>query len=254
MLKYERLRKIEEYVNQNRFVAIDELSNQFNVSQATIRRDLQILNRNNQVTLTYGGAVSKLKYLVHEPSYNIKSAENVDEKKRIAAEACKIIKPGNRIIIDSGTTNRQIIKYIKNLNDINIVTNDVIIAAELSNLSSVEVTVVGGSLRHGFFSLIGCYAETMIKDFHTDIAFIGMDSIDLNDGCMLTNINEVGFKRNIIKAANYVVVLCDHTKYESKSFIKVCPIDAINLFITGKELHTRIYKAFIKSGRKMILV
>lgn len=251
MLKYERLERIEEYVNQNKYATITDLAEFFGISSATIRRDLELLGSQQRVTLTRGGVVSNRKNVTEEQSYTEKLGANQQEKNRIAQAAAQLIQEGNTILVDSGTTNRAMIPYLLEISHLGVVTNDVVMAAELTGHPGAEVTLLGGTLRKGYFTLTGHYAESMVSQMRADIAFLGMDSVSLRSGCMIANMNEVGLKRAIAAAARQVVVVCDHTKLETESFITVFPLDQVDLFITGRELNPRIAAAMQEMGLKL---
>lgn len=254
MLKYERLEKIEEYVNRNKYVTIHELAEVFGMSRATIRRDLEQLGESHRVQLTRGGVISNKKTVAEEPSYTEKVAANRDEKVRIAHAARKLIGSGVTVFMDSGTTTREVGALLGDASNIKLVTNDLMIASELTGVEGVEVTVVGGALRRGYFTLTGHYAEQMIGEIRADLTLVGMDSVALESGCMISNMDEVGLKRAMIRSARRAVVLCDHTKFEALSFVEVCRADQVDLIITGRELSPHIRAAFTEKGIKIQLV
>ena len=254
MLKFERLERMEAYINQNKYVTIGELAEQFSISSATIRRDLEQLSSQNRVTLTRGGVVSNQTCVVEERPYSEKLGDHQEEKRRIAQAAASMVAPGSTIMVDSGTTNRAMIPFLQEIGPVNIVTNDVVIAGELTSCRDAEVTVLGGTLRKGYFTLVGHYAEDMVAQMRADIAFIGMDAVSLKGGCMIANMNEVGLKRAMIQAARQVVIVCDHSKFETESFLTVCPLEQADLFIVGQDLSGNLAKAFQEAGCRFQLV
>ena len=177
----------------------------------------------------------------------------MEEKGRIAKEACRFITPGSTVLIDSGTTTLSMVPYLKEIPDLNLVTNDVCMAAELSNVSSSHVTVLGGSLRHGYYSVIGYYAENMVSGMRVDMCIIGIDAVSLRNGLIISNLNEVGLKRSLIEASNKVIVVCDHTKFTTESFVSVCGLDKVDVFITGDEIDPDVLRALEKMGKNVRL-
>ena len=254
MLKYERLEKIEEYVNRNKYATIHELAAAFDISRATIRRDLELLNKKHRVQLTRGGVVSLNKGVSEERPYNEKVEANREEKMRIAQAARELISDGATLLIDSGTTTREVAPLLADAAGIKLVTNDVMIAAELTNARGVEVSVLGGTLRRGYFTLTGHVTENAIAQLRADLTLVGMDSVSLESGCMISNMDEVGLKQAMIHSGRRAVVLCDHTKFESEAFASVCELSQIDLIITGKELPPRVRAAFADRGVKLQLV
>lgn len=237
MLRSERLAKEEQFIRRNEFASITDLCGSFNVSKATMRRDISILcQMHPDIILTRGGAMCLPNTVTQEATYTQKLVQHKDEKRRIAEAASGLIAPGSTIILDSGTTNREIVPFLLQMENVHIVTNDIIIASDLACSNGLDITVTGGSLRKGFFTLCGYQAETFITELCVDIAFLNVDAVDISRGCMITNMGEVNFKRNIIKAAKKVVVLCDHSKFTTVSFVAICDFVPISTIITDSGL------------------
>jgi len=253
MIKEERLARIVEYIEKNHYVDIHQLVAEFSVSKATVRRDLEVLAANGVIQLTHGGA-KYIRETVRELPYDEKRKSNSDEKSRIGKAACDLIQEGDTVIMDTGTTTREMVKYLLNRQHIHVITNDVMIAAELAANTAIDLTLTGGNIRKGYYTLCGYYAENFIKQLHADILFLSLDSIDSEFGCAIVNMDEVAVKQRMMKAAERVVSLCDHTKYESKALLKVCELSEIDLFVTGQELPEEIYHNFTEKGYNLQLV
>lgn len=253
MIKEERLARIVEYIEKNHYVDIHQLVAEFSVSKATVRRDLEVLAANGVIQLTHGGA-KYIRETVRELPYDEKRKSNSDEKSRIGKAACDLIQEGDTVIMDTGTTTREMVKYLLNRQHIHVITNDVMIAAELAANTAIDLTLTGGNIRKGYYTLCGYYAENFIKQLHADILFLSLDSIDSEFGCAIVNMDEVAVKQRMMKAAERVISLCDHTKYESKALLKVCELSEIDLFVTGQELPEEIYHNFTEKGYNLQLV
>ncbi|MBQ8669976.1 MAG: DeoR/GlpR transcriptional regulator [Oscillospiraceae bacterium] len=253
MLKSERLERIEEYINHNRYVTIPQLAEEFGISASTIRRDLEALGEAGRVELTRGGVMSLHRKVSEEASYHEKTLANREEKARIAAAAARMIKPGCTLFVDSGTTTRELVPFLKEGQGLKLVTNDLLIASELSSAQGVEVILPGGLLRRGYYTLTGSQAEEMVSSMRADLTFMGFDAVRPR-GFMISNQEEVGLKRAMARCGSRLVVLCDHTKFESDSFITVCPLADASLIITGKELEEGIRKRLEAAGAVLELV
>ena len=253
MLRHERLERIEEYINHNRYVTIPQLVEAFDISSSTIRRDLEALGEAGRVELTRGGVMSLHRNVSEEASYNEKVEANREEKARIAAAAARMIKPGGTLFVDSGTTTRELVPYLREAQGLKVVTNDLHIASELSSAMGVEVIMPGGLLRKGYFTLTGSQAEEMVSSMRADLTFMGFDAARPR-GFMISNQEEVGLKRAMARCGSRLVVLCDHTKFEADSFITVCPLSAASLIITGKELDENIRRQLESAGAVLELV
>lgn len=254
MIRDERLARITEYVRQHQYVSIPELVSLLGVSKATVRRDLQILNAAGLVSITRGGVSSVSLQQSAEPLYFQKKQLESEEKASIGRAAAEMIPANSIVIIDAGTTTRAMIPYLRNLQEVKLVTNDVQIAADCSNYRGVDVTVTGGQLRQNFFTLLGYAAEESIRNLQADIAFIGFDGIDAEKGCYIANADEVALKRAVLQSSRKVVAVCDHRKFYTNSFLHVCDLEQIDTIITGNKLDRELCELIKNNGVELILV
>ena len=254
MLKDERLERIEEFINLNRYASMSELTEMFSISKATIRRDLELLEKMNRVALTRGGAASINRGTMYELPYVEKRNANREEKTRIARAACGRIRSGETVMLDSGTTTYEMADFIDDAKGVCVATNDLMIAMALTKRPGVELFIIGGGVRKGFYTATGYFAAANVCNYNFDRAFVSVDAINLAHGCMITNAEEVDVKRSIIKSAREVIVVCDHTKFEATAFVGICPVEQINGIITGCELDEGIRDKFLERGCSLELV
>ena len=253
MYQEERLQKIAEMVKEKKHCSINEISSRFDISKATVRRDLKILDARKTIRMSRGGAVDTAFGTAKEPAYIIKKDTNHEEKIRIANKACSYIKSGETIILDSGTTAFEIAGILESMEDITVATTDILVAASLVNAKGIDLTVIGGSIRKNYYSTIGFLAQFALEHINADKAFIGVDALDLRKGCMITNMEEVIVKKLIMKSAKERIVICDHSKFEGVAFVNLCMINDVDMIITGKEIDKAIYSSFIDAGVNIIL-
>lgn len=254
MLPEQRLAYITQAVKQHKYCSIQELASRTGVSHATIRRDLQTLAAGDQVRLTRGGAMYVLTNTAQEPAYNIKSTLQADEKIRIGHAACGLIHSGETILIDTGTTTYQMIPSLKEMQHVTVVTNDVLIAAELAPCAGLDLCMLGGQVRPGHYTTIGFWTNQALENLHVDRGFLSCDSVDIKGGCSITNAEEIQIKQQMINASNECNLLVDHTKFNSIAFMRLCPLKKIHSIITGKELDASIVREYEALGIQMILV
>jgi len=254
MLQEERLEKIEEMVKQKKFCSVNELCVSFNISKATARRDLKILNDRNKLRLTRGGATDVATGTTHEPPYIVKKNINHEEKVRIADKACSYIKCGETVIIDSGTTALEMAGFLKSMKGITVATNDLLVACQLAEAKDIDLTVIGGGIRKDYYTTLGYLAQLAMEHINADKAFIGVDAINVNKGCMITNMQEVMLKKLFMKSAKEKIVICDHSKFENVAFMNLCSIHDVDMIITGKEIDKEIYSSFVEAGVNIVLV
>jgi DeoR family transcriptional regulator of aga operon len=217
-------------------VAIVDLCTTLGASIATIRRDLEDLESRSLLRRTRGGAVP-IGPLFYEPFRNDTSFQDrvssfAEEKRRIAAAAAKLVSAGQTIALSGGTTTTEVVRSLKVLSDISIITNTVNVAMELSNRKDIEVIVTGGQLRGNWFTLVGPVATTAAETLFSDIMFIGVDGIDAKKGLTCTNPLEAEVLRKLVHNAKTKVVVADHSKLGSVSKFLLCPISGIDRLIT----------------------
>jgi DeoR/GlpR family transcriptional regulator of sugar metabolism len=238
--KTENLIARQEYIIQRLqetgSVAIDELCTTLGASIATIRRDLEDLESRSLLKRTRGGAV-RIGPLFYEPFRNDSSFQDrvssfAEEKRRIGLAASKLVSKGQMVALTGGTTTTEVVRSLKVLTDISIITNTVNVAMELSNRKDIEVIVTGGHLRGNWFTLVGAIANTAAETLFSDIMFIGVDGIHAKQGLTCTNSSEAEVLRKLVQHAKMKVVVADHSKLGSISKYLLCPTKGIDKLIT----------------------
>jgi DeoR/GlpR family transcriptional regulator of sugar metabolism len=254
MLREERQDSIVEMVNREKYVKLADLVSRFDVSKATIRRDLKDLSDLDRIRLTRGGAADRTSGTTQEPPYLIKSRTNHEEKIRIGQKAASLINRGETVILDSETTSEQIAEALLQAQDITVVTNDIAVAYHLAMAKNLSLTVVGGSLRHGYYSTQGYLVVNALENINADKAFIGVDALDIKKGCMITNDAEIIVKKLMMKAAKNTIIACDHSKFENVAFMHLCSLAQISMIITGSELDPAVCQSYTDAGVNIVLV
>ncbi|MFD6439560.1 DeoR/GlpR family DNA-binding transcription regulator [Peribacillus sp. NPDC060186] len=247
MLAAERKIKIIEYVRKHNVASVAQLSQDFGVHEATIRRDLSEIEKEGRLRRTHGGVVL-VEGVSSEPSFTVRASERVEEKIRIAERAAEMIEEGDNIILDSGTTTLQIAKALVNKSNLTIVTNDINIAAELRDCKDIKVIVTGGILYPESYMLNGLFTDNALKTLHVSKAFIAIPAFHPKRGLTHFDDRLVSSKRSMIEAATETIVVTDHTKLGGVSLHMVAPIDQIKTLITGKEASETQIRQFVESG------
>ncbi|MBQ8817343.1 MAG: DeoR/GlpR transcriptional regulator [Clostridia bacterium] len=234
MLAIERRREILARLAANGKVIVTELARDFGVTEETIRRDLEKLDNEGLASKTYGGAVSK-----HSPTldlpYNVRESVNVEAKQRIADKICSLISDGERIMLDSSSTALYVVKKIKEIKNLTIITNSVKILLELADKQDWTVLSTGGILKKGALSLTGSSAEKMISSYHVDTAICSCKGIDMSLGITDSNESDCLIKQAMINAAERKILALDSEKFDKKSFVKVCSTDDLDVIVTDTE-------------------
>jgi DeoR/GlpR family transcriptional regulator of sugar metabolism len=233
-------------------LTIDELCSKLGASIATIRRDLEDLENRSLLKRTRGGAIpiGPLFYepFRNDPSFQDKVSSFAEEKRRIARAAAQFVSEGQTVALSGGTTTTEVVRSLKMLSNITIVTNAVNVAMELSNRKDIDVIVTGGHLRGNWFTLIGPLANQASEMIFADIMFLGVDGIDAEHGLTCTNASEAEFLRRVANHSKQRVVVCDHSKLGAISKWRLCPTQEIQSLITDSGASDEAVAPFEKLG------
>ena len=173
------------------------------------------------------------------------------EKVRIAAAAAHMIRQGQVIILDSGTTTTAIARACRHFKSLTIITNATNIAAELTD-TPVEVILTGGVLRQNSYSLVGPLAEESLRKLSADLLFLGVDGFDVHYGLTTPNLLEARVNRAMAESARWTVVVCDSSKFGKRSLSLILPTSAVHETITDKNILKTDLKALRKANIKEI--
>ncbi|GGJ91348.1 DeoR family regulatory proteins [Lentibacillus kapialis] len=219
-------------------VEINEMSDELKVSAMTIRRDLVQLEEDGKLIRTHGGAVLP-KPLITETPFSTKQSRQTEQKKLIAKKTLPLIKAGHTIILDSGTTTLELARLLVTRDDITVITNDIKIAAELSD-SQLKVFVTGGELQNNIGALYGPQTHQFLKNIHVDMFFLGAHALDLKAGITSPTFEKSLMKQLMIEAAEATWLVADSSKFEQKAFSKVCDFDHLSGFITDENVSDEV--------------
>jgi DeoR family transcriptional regulator, aga operon transcriptional repressor len=253
MLIDERRQHILELIQNQGRALVSDLSEQLNISQITIRKDLDYLQSKGVIQRSHGGALRVQSSALIDPTLQEKQKHNFREKERTATAATKMVEEGQCIILDSGTTTTALAERLKRFKQLTVITNAVNIAAELAG-TDFEVILVGGTMRKNSFSLVGPLAEDNLEEMHADILFLGVDGFDLEVGITTPNFLESRVNRAMVKAARLVVAVCDSSKFNRRSLSRIVPPGAIHHVITDQNLPKDIQESLRAMGIALTLV
>lgn len=230
-----RLEVIRQQLLEKGEVLSDELVKQFHVSFMTVHRDLDILEKSGEVIKTHGGATAA-KRLTFEFSFRNQVSNCQRQKEAIAQKAVGIIKRGDVVMLDTGTTTLEVAKQLKGKEGITVITTSLAIVSELQFAEGIEVVLLGGYLRSGSPDIHGPLTEDNIERFRTNVVFIGADGIDLNGSTFTDDLRIATLSRRMAKNADKVVVVSDSSKIGRKSMCKVLSPDEYDLIITDSHI------------------
>ena len=235
MLAIERRNAILAKLNAEGKVIVADLSREFDVTEETIRRDLEKLDNEGLAKKTYGGAILNQSLHTDLP-FNVRKRSNVELKQKIAEKIADLIQDGDYIMLDASSTAIYITQYIKTRkSNITLITNSVEIMLELADKDDWKVLSTGGALKKGALSLVGTSAERMIRGFHVDLAICSCKGLDMNMGITDSNEKDSVIKQAIFSAADKRILAVDSSKFDKISFVRVCDVSEVDTIVTDSQ-------------------
>ncbi|WP_046174276.1 DeoR/GlpR family DNA-binding transcription regulator [Domibacillus indicus] len=232
MLVAERHQKIVELVNERSSIRVSELSDIFSVTEETIRRDLEKLEKEGKLQRSHGGAVS-----IQEEEAEIHFSErvitNADEKKAIAYEAARRVVEGDRIILDASTTAWYMAKALPNMR-LTVITNSMKVMMELSKKEKISVISTGGMLLPKSLSYVGPLAERSLDLYHVNKTFLSCKGVHLETGLSDSNEQQALLKKKMIEQSDHVILMADSSKFGRRAFSLIVPPGEVNEVITDE--------------------
>ncbi len=235
MFALERQKRIMAILEQDSAVWVSKLSVELGVTEETIRRDLEKLEKQELLVRTHGGAVP-IDESTYELSLETRKRTNVDIKVKLAHEAVQYIVPGDIIFLDASTTTFYMAKELKKMSNITIVTNSLRVVNELAGHENLKVIGVGGIVSSNQ-SFVGSLAESIVEtNYFASKMFFSSKGIDYNVGILEGNEQECGIKKKMLDNCRNKYYLCDKSKIGRVGFVKLAPIDKIDYIITEAKL------------------
>ena len=220
MFALERQKKILEILGAEGSVSVSSLSEVLDVTEETVRRDLEKLEKQECLRRTHGGAVP-MEEGTYEISLEKRKLINVEAKQKMAREASKYVMPGDTIFLDSSTTTFFMANELKAMKNITVITNSLRVVAELAGVEHIKVISVGGVVS-GNQSFVGSLAENSIaENYFASKMFFSSKGLTADAGILESNEQECGIKQKMIQNSNTRYYLCDKSKMGSVGFVKL---------------------------------
>ena len=236
MLVAERYEKIVQLVSERGSIRVSELSELCQVTEETIRRDLDRLEQAGRLRRSHGGAVSVKDQLQQpETPYTEREIIHADEKKRIAEEAIKRIQPKDRILLDASTTAWYMASMLPDF-PLTVLTNSIKVATELSSREKIEVISTGGILAKRSLSFVGPLAERSLDAYHVDKVFFSCKGVHLERGVSESNELQARIKQKMAGMADQVILLADSSKFGIQAFTHVADLHQVDAIITDRRI------------------
>ncbi|KRE97843.1 DeoR family transcriptional regulator [Frateuria sp. Soil773] len=256
LLVEERRRLIVDFVEEQGRATVEELAARFGTSAVTIRGDLEALARNSAIARSHGGALPVNPPAASDTPLNIKETRWHAQKLRIGKAAAKLIRDGETIILDSGSTTVEIARQIRQMKfeSITVITNALNIALELSGLPQIRVMMLGGLLRQTSYSLVGPDAEQALAKLSADRLFLGVDGLDPEVGVTTPDPLEASLNTLMIRVSRETVAVLDASKLGQRSLSVITPVQNLHAVITDTSAPPEMVETLRGAGVKVSLV
>lgn len=229
-----RLDQIMDYLKSHNLVTVDQLVAAIAASPATIRRDLIKLDQEGVISRSHGG-VTLNRFIPNQPTTLEKKQRHLAEKQAIAHAAASLVKSGDAVVLDAGTTMLELARQLTHL-PLRVITADLHIALFLSEFKQIEVTIIGGRIDDSSQSCIGEHGRRLLRNIYPDIAFVSCNSWSMEKGITAQTEEKAGLKQDLLANARRRVLLADSSKYGSWSLFQAAPLQQLTDIITDKLL------------------
>ena len=251
MLAAERRRVITERIQATGQVVVSTLSAEFQVSEETIRRDLESLEKDGIATRIYGGAV--LRSNDHAaPPYSIRKNTNIEPKVTIAQLLSRLIQDGDTLMVDESSTAAYAVRAIRHLKNITLITNSVELLREMTGQDSWHVISTGGSLKPDVLALVGPHARRTVQSYHVRYAILSCRGINESLGLADSDDEVVAVKQAMMGSCDRVLLLADHRKLDRPGLVSLGSLAAVSTLITDALPSPEWQKRLASAGVELI--
>jgi DeoR/GlpR family transcriptional regulator of sugar metabolism len=252
LLAEPRRRKILEWLQEEGSARVRDLSAAFEVSEATIRQDLERLEADGYITREHGGAF--LKTLPRQvETLSLQHLENMDKKRRIGVRAASLVGDGETLILDAGSTTTEVAHGLLHRRDLTVITNALNIALILGAVPGFAVHMPGGQFKAPTLSLSGDKSVEYFRDILAGKLFLATAGVSLEAGLTYPSFADLQLKQAMIKAAQHVYLVADSTKINRTSFTRLGTLDVIHSFITDDGIRDEDAREFERRGIELII-
>lgn len=234
MLNQPRLDEILRLLSQQQRIKSIDLATSFDVSEETIRRDFKYLEGLGKLRRIHGGAI--LPRLNEEQPLQVRHRIKTQAKLKLAARAAQLVQEGMALFLDTGTTTLAMAQQLTSFRKLKVVTNSLDIAMLLTHQSENAVLLTPGDVRRNDNALIGPHTLEFARQFHYDIAFMGIGAVDVDLGFMDYEEPEALLRRTLARHSVNGVILADDGKFGHRTFVNTLPFDAVTTLVTNRPL------------------
>lgn len=233
--------------------SVSALSDELDVSEVTIRKDMRFLEERKLLVRTHGGAVL-LDHYVYDLPFEEKATRHSEEKKRIGEAAAGLVEDGDTVILDSGSTTLYIARNLRNKKDLTVTTASIHIALELLRIPNLELLMLGGIVRPTSASVVGAYAEQMLREHSFRRLFLAGDGFDVKYGLTTTNTLEAHLNRIMIASAQQIILVVDSSKLGRRGLSRICGVEEVHTIVIDDKVPESAVREMEEMGARVLVV
>ena len=248
----ERQKQILSLLTKQGRLSVTEIVEQFSISEATARRDLESLASQGKVQRVHGGVIAVEQAPPELPILQ-REGEQADEKSQIGRAAAELIRDGETVFLGSGTTVLETAKNLRERKNLTVITNSLPVLNALAGIKEITVVSLGGQLRESELSFIGHITEQALAEVRVDKVIMGARGLSLEHGLTNDYLQETLTDRAILKIGHEVILVADHSKVNRVSTALLAPLSSMNTFVTDSKADKKFIQALKKQNIKVVI-
>ncbi len=248
----ERQKQILSLLARQGRLRVTEIVKQFSISEATARRDLELLAIQGKVQRVHGGIISVEQAPPELPILE-RESEQTDEKILIGRAVATLISERETVFLGSGTTVLEVARNLRNHKNLTVITNSLPVLNMLAGIKEIAIIALGGMLRDSELSFIGHVTEQALAEVRADKVIMGTRGVSLEHGLTNDYLEETLTDRAILKIGREVIIIADHTKVNRVSTALLAPLESMNTFVTDSKSDRKFTQSLKKQGIKVIV-
>lgn len=249
----ERQRRLISWIEQRQRASVPEISAQFSVSPATVRRDLDALAGQGKLQRVHGGALAVRSAPPEAPVFQ-RASDQAAEKQRIAAAVARLVAAGDTVFLSSGTTVEAVAHALRGHRQLTVITNSLLVINALADAPDLTLITLGGMLRHSELSFIGPLTMHSLAELRAMKVIMGIRAIDVEQGLTNAYLEESLIDRAILNSASQVIIVADHTKCGRVSAVFVAPLSAVDVLVTDDSAPPEFVAALRSVNVEVVIV
>lgn len=249
----ERSEQTLETLHASGRIEVRDLASRFQVSEMTVRRDLEWLEERGLCRRVHGGAV-RVASRSYEPPFALRQGQATDAKRRIGEAMAQLLHDGETVMLDTGTSALAVAQALRGRDGLTVLTASLPIATALADEPGLRIIVLGGLLRAGEHSMVGATTVQAMEQFHVDVCVLGAGGVDAAAGLTEFHLEDAAVKRAVLGRSRRVMVAADASKLGTVAFTTVCAADRIDILVTDVDPSTLAATELIDLGVELVPV